>query len=137
MKSLEGYFQNHIVKLSNEFHNDGEKLESLKKIKIVELRGLLTVKLSQAQQRKIDVSVEVVEVIENINLSIIHLSRVMGILLDNAIEAVEEIDNKFISLALFKKDNSIVIIIANSFKGKFRHGGYFRYRRSIRIIKGN
>lgn len=113
--NLKIYFEDNIVPLFNNFENESLKLNILEKVNIIELKGLLKIKLTQAISKNIKVSVEVIEKIDIINWNVVDLCRVVGILIDNGIEAAEDNHRGFINIALFKKYNEIYIIIQNSF----------------------
>ena len=118
MESLKIYFEKNIMHLTEKIEKDSVKLDCIKNIKQVELKGLLTVKLMQINKKNADVSVEIIEEIDKINWDIIDMSRVLGILLDNAIEAIENSKFKKFQLAILKNKGEVVIIIKNSFEGE-------------------
>src|SRR5699024_833770 len=94
------------------------KINGIENLKVREIKGLLTTKILQAQEKNIRLSIEVPEPIEKIDMPIINLSRVIGILLDNAIEASEKIeDDPLIRIAFIKnEDDSVMFIIMNKCK---------------------
>lgn len=116
--SLKNHFENNIVPLTKSFENESVKLNILEKVKVMELKGLLKIKLAQAISKNIKISVEVIEKIEKINWDVVNLCRVVGILLDNSIEAAEIIEDGFVNIAIFKKENEVYIVIQNSFNGE-------------------
>ncbi|MGL5352827.1 MAG: sensor histidine kinase, partial [Clostridium sp.] len=116
--SLKNHFENNILPLTKSFENESVKLNILEKVKVMELKGLLKIKLAQAISKNIKVAVEVIEKIDKINFDVVNLCRVVGILLDNSIEAAETIEDGFVNIAIFKKENEVYIVIQNSFNGE-------------------
>src|SRR5699024_11744174 len=90
----------------------------IENLKVREIKGLITTKILQAQEKNIRLSIEVPEPIEKIDMPIINLSRIISILLDNAIEASEKIeDDHLIRIAFIKnEDDSVMFIIMNKCK---------------------
>lgn len=113
---LEKYFYKHIYPLDSAIEKKNFKLGLLKNIKIMELKGLLSAKLIRAQELNLNVNIDIVEPIENISMDIVDLIRVLGIILDNAIEAAIESDEKRVEIGIIKKQNSIIIVVINSYK---------------------
>lgn len=118
LKGLENYFNKKISPLSKSLENESLKLAILKNIKIIEIKGILTIKAIQAQNKGINIDIEILDEIESMSWDIILACRGIGILMDNAIEAAEECDYKKINLALIKREKSKIIIIQNTYKNK-------------------
>lgn len=118
LNGLESYFDEKIAPLNKGLENESLKLTALKNIKIKELKGLLTIKAIQAQNKGINIDIEVVDEIDYLNWDIIPACRALGILMDNAIEAAMECETKKINLAIVKKEKSKIIIIQNTYNGK-------------------
>lgn len=117
VNGLKKYFYESIYPLDKAIENKDFKLGLLKNIEIIELKGLLSMKLIRAQELNLNVNVDIVEPISNINMDIVDLVRILGILLDNAIEAALESDEKKVEIGIIKKDPTVIIIVINSFKG--------------------
>ncbi|ANZ32924.1 quorum-sensing sensor histidine kinase AgrC [Staphylococcus carnosus] len=113
MPGLKSYFDKNIVPLKDSIQTNSFKINGIERLKIRELKGLLTTKIIQAQENKIRVSVEVPDEIDHISINMIDLSRMVGIILDNAIEASLEIEDPLIQIGFMKEENSVVIIIMN------------------------
>lgn len=118
MDSLREYFENNILPLSKVFSDEVLQFNSIGKINLPEVKGLIKIKLAEALSKEIKVSVEVVNKIDVIHWDVIELCRTIGILLDNAIEATEGKEDAFISVAIFSKNDDIYIIVQNSFYGQ-------------------
>jgi len=112
---LQQYFYSKIKQTSAIVTSSNFALQSLSKIKITEIKSILSVKLIAAQNRNIDVAFEADEEIDHIPLAdTVALVRMLGIILDNAIEAVEELGYGKIMLSCFKQNGNIVFIIYNT-----------------------
>ncbi|EUJ28599.1 Sensor protein CitS [Listeria grayi] len=114
MAGLKRYFENNIVPLNKAIESNNYKISLLQNIHVVELKGLVAVKLIRAQELKVDAIIEVVEPIEKINMDMIDLCKTVGILLDNAVEAALLCEKPFIRVAVVKQEESTVIAFANS-----------------------
>ncbi|MEB7778599.1 GHKL domain-containing protein [Staphylococcus equorum] len=115
MEGLDQYFHEEILPMQDSMQMNAIKINGIENLKVREIKGLLTTKILQAQEKNIRISIEVPETIEKIDMPIINLSRVIGILLDNAIEASEKIvDDPLIRIAFIKnEDDSVMFIVMN------------------------
>lgn len=114
MDGLKAYFKERIVKIESKTIQNNYILNQLDQIKLVELKGLLSTKTLVAEERGIDIYVEVPDVIEEIDMNIIDLTRTIGILIDNAIEASAELEDGQLNIAFLKKiDASVLIVMEN------------------------
>lgn len=115
IKGLDQYFHEEILPMQDSMQMNAIKINGIENLKVREIKGLLTTKILQAQEKNIRISIEVPEIIEKIEMPIINLSRVIGILLDNAIEASEKIvDDPLIRIAFIKnEDDSVMFIVMN------------------------
>ncbi|OEK66024.1 histidine kinase [Staphylococcus equorum] len=115
MEGLDQYFHEEILPMQDSMQMNAIKINGIENLKVREIKGLLTTKILQAQEKNIRISIEVPETIEKIEMPIINLSRVIGILLDNAIEASEKIvEDPLIRIAFIKnEDDSVMFIVMN------------------------
>lgn len=116
MPGLRQYFNEQIVPMKDNLETRSLKLNGIEKLKVREIKGLITTKILQAQEKEIAISIEVPDVIERIDMNTIELSRIIGITLDNAIEASESLEDALIRIAFFKEDESVTLIIMNKCK---------------------
>ncbi|MFB2004414.1 quorum-sensing sensor histidine kinase AgrC [Staphylococcus aureus] len=116
MPGLRQYFNEQIVPMKDNLETRSLKLNGIEKLKVREIKGLITTKILQAQEKEIAISIEVPDVIERIDMNTIELSRIIGITLDNAIEASESLEVALIRIAFFKEDESVTLIIMNKCK---------------------
>lgn len=102
--------------------NNYRWLIEIKSIPITGIKGLINFKLLKMKELHIDVEVYIAEDIANLKKEFLtpsernSLNTIMGILFDNAIEASLESKNKMASFQMYKEKNSIVILLANTFK---------------------
>lgn len=115
---LTNYFNNNIMKLTNEIKLNNFKLNALKNIKISEIKGLVSSKLISAQEKGIDVTFESVNQIHSINMDIVSFCRCIGILIDNAIEESLTIDKGMIRVGFITHENSLSFIVINAYEEK-------------------
>ncbi|MGW7860852.1 quorum-sensing sensor histidine kinase AgrC [Staphylococcus xylosus] len=115
MEGLRDYFHSEILPMQDSMQMNAIKINGIENLQVREIKGLLTTKILQAQEKNIHISIEVPEPIKKIDMPIIKLSRVIGILLDNAIEASEKIaEEPLIRIAFIKnEDTSVTFIVMN------------------------
>jgi len=111
-EKLREYLLQELLPYSQEEITADTQLDRLESIKLPELKGLLSLKLMQAELVGINTHIEAA-LIENINMNTIDLCRVAGILLDNAIESCK--DNKGrIGFMAMVEGGSVCLIFSNT-----------------------
>ena len=114
MEGLRKYFNEEIVPMQDNMQAKSIKINGLENFYVREIKGLLTTKILQAQEKNIRISIEVPDIIEKINLQTIDLSRMIGIILDNAIEASEQLkDEPLIRVGFIQESESVTFIVMN------------------------
>jgi len=111
---LENYYITEIEKASAIITQRDFALESLHKIKIREVKGIVAAKLILAQNMDIDVSFEADSDIDQISLDSVTLVRMLGIILDNAIEELDALKSGTLFVACFKRDNAVTFVVRNT-----------------------
>jgi len=89
-------------------------LESLTKINVQEVKSIITIKLSMAQNLGINTTFEADAVIDDIPIDSIALVRMLGIILDNAIEELSTLKTGTLLVACFKNNGSTNFIVQNT-----------------------
>ena len=90
------------------------------------IKGLFYFKISLAQDKGINVDVNISKNIENSflkNLSSIEfnqIGKVLGVYFDNAIEAAERANKKLIGIEVFKDKDKIIFIISNTYNSNIK-----------------
>jgi len=110
---LKDYFYSQIKTSTESVTQSDFLFEDLSRIKVYEIKGILTVKLTMAQDMGINTVFQVADEIDSIPCRSIVLVRMLGIILDNAIEALMELDDGTLSVACYKEGNSVVFIVQN------------------------
>ncbi len=113
MPGLREYFNEHIVPMKDNLKTRSIKMNGIEKLKVREIKGLITTKILQAQEKKIPISIEVPDEVDRIDMNTIELSRIIGIILDNAIEASESLEDPLIRIAFIDNDVSVTFIVMN------------------------
>ncbi|MBL7574071.1 quorum-sensing sensor histidine kinase AgrC [Staphylococcus saccharolyticus] len=113
MPGLRKYFNEHIVPMKDNLKTRSIKMNGIEKLKVREIKGLITTKILQAQEKKIPISIEVPDEVDRIDMNTIELSRIIGIILDNAIEASESLEDPLIRIAFIDNDVSVTFIVMN------------------------
>ncbi|MFI3836992.1 sensor histidine kinase [Streptococcus equinus] len=115
-----------IKKIYEEITADSAKLVKNNKFDLTRLanisdsavKSLMSAKFLEAENRSIEISLEVSELMKNPAIPLISYIRILSILFDNAIEAALESENPKIAVANFYQDGDFVFIIENSTKEK-------------------
>ena len=88
------------------------------------LKGLINYKLIEAHTIGIDVNISISKDVAKTKLNQLSTYRkdelysIIGVYLDNAIQAAKDGKKKEVSLEIYKEENKVVIVIANTYKGK-------------------
>lgn len=122
IQGLKSYFDKEILPLNKKLAQTSTYYNQLMNFKNTEVRSVIMDKLLYALEKKIFVSLEIIDEIENLPIESVDLSRVIGIFWDNAIEASLETETPQINFAIIKTEDEICIIISNSFtEHNFNH----------------
>lgn len=112
---LKEYFNENILPTNQGINRGSFHLEKLSNIKQKALKGLISSKLVYAHELGIDVFIDIMEEIREVPMNLMDLTRIVGIYLDNAVEAANECEKKEIKLNIVREEESVVIIIINTF----------------------
>lgn len=113
MPGLRKYFDEHIVPMKDKLKTRSIKMNGIEKLKVREIKGLITTKIIQAQEKRIPISIEVPDEIDRISMNTVELSCIIGIIVDNAIEASENLEEPLINIAFIDNDESVTFIVMN------------------------
>lgn len=113
MDGLETYFNEKIAKTTGIMSNNS-MIDLLKNVKVIELKGIVSSKMIKAQEKGIEIRLEVAEPVTKVNMDPIALCRCIGILLDNAIEETEHIKSGCIQVAFIQRTSSLLLVVVNS-----------------------
>lgn len=99
-------------------------INELKNIPITELKGFINFKLMKMLDEKIKLQINVSPEIMKSKLKRLSLKEkeilynIIGVLIDNAYEASRESKEKEVVLQMYKEESAVVILLANTYKGK-------------------
>ena len=99
-------------------------INELKNIPITELKGFINFKLMKMLDEKIKLQINVSPEIMKSKLKRLSLREkeilynIIGVLIDNAYEASRESKEKEVVLQMYKEESTVVILLANTYKGK-------------------
>jgi len=113
LQGLETYFTENIVPIGERIKLTDNALDKLQNIHVPALKGLLALKLMQAQEQGIHVHIEAAQIIDSIDFDIVSFTRVIGILLDNAMEACQQEDNPYVKFAIALDNQNTTIWVIN------------------------
>lgn len=116
MDGLKTYFNDNIVPMKDNLQMNSIKINGTDNLKVRAIKGLITTKILQAQEKHIPISIEVPELIDHIEMNTVDLSRIIGIIIDNAIEASEELEDALIRIAFINVETSVMFIVMNKCK---------------------
>lgn len=116
MDGLKTYFNDNIVPMKDNLQMNSIKINGTDNLKVRAIKGLVTTKILQAQEKNIPISIEVPELIDHIKMNTVDLSRIIGIIIDNAIEASEELEDALIRIAFINVETSVMFIVMNKCK---------------------
>ena len=115
IEELKVFYHAHVKQTKSLFKSNMLRLDDLQKIEAIEIQSILATKLIMAQEKKIDVQIEVSENIsKNIPIDPVILIRILGILLDNAIEELETLTYGKLLVGIFTINSDLVFIIQNN-----------------------
>ncbi len=115
-EDLKAFFENKILPTKNLIDQGDYKLNQLSNIGVLEIKSLLSAKMIYAHESGIDVTIDIPDKVDSFLMDTIDLARILGIFLDNAIEATLETQQPKIGLNIIQNDDSVSIIISNSFQ---------------------
>ncbi|MGT2728533.1 sensor histidine kinase [Streptococcus phocae subsp. salmonis] len=124
-----------IADSDKKFYKGKYNIARLSNIQNPAMKSLLSAKFLEAQNRKINISVEIENLIDIPNIELIDFIRILSILMDNAIEAAEKCDKGQIIFAYFQESTSKILLIENTtLEEKIDIGYIYKYGYSS---KGN
>ena len=114
IEGLKKFHESIIEEEKDKIYNKSFNLERLSKINIKYLKGFLFRKIMEAEEKNIDVFLDIGDSIDEINIKDLDLVRVLGIILDNAVEELEHLKTGLLSIVFIVTDNSKIIIVENT-----------------------
>lgn len=120
-KELIDYTDNLLEKVENIKY---KWIGQLNHLPLSGLKGLINYKVLEMETLKLNKSISISNEVSKIKLNKLTLKQkdnlysIVGVYLDNAIQAAKDSKEKEISLEVYKEKNELVIVLANTYKGK-------------------
>ena len=114
LSGLKEYFLTKIKPAYDTITQNEFALEGLGRIKVREIRGILSAKLMMAHNLGIDAEFQITDDIDHISADSIILVRMFGIILDNAIEALTELNYGKLIVACYKTEHAVIFVVQNT-----------------------
>lgn len=114
LDSIQQVYYEVIKPTSKIISNKELELTKLTKIKIVEIKSVLSVKVIDACQKNLNVTVDIPEEITEIYIDLLDFIRSISIVVDNAIEAAEASDERELIIAFFEVEDNQIFVAKNS-----------------------
>lgn len=134
LEEIKEYLDNVILNFKDETGKSIDEINSLGKIKIVELKGLILSKLINMEDRNIDYSLYILDEIDHIEMDIIDCIRAIGILIDNAIDQVKELKNGKVDISIVQNNLGFTIIIKNTIRDEIELSKIFNRNYSTKGV---
>lgn len=107
-------YQEVLLKANIDLNKSNYSIAELSNVSNTAVKSVLSAKLMLAEQKKVNVSLEIKKPIVTFIIETLDYVRVLSILLDNAIEAAEQSEVKQLKIAIFIENQQLVTVISNS-----------------------
>lgn len=106
---------NSVLKESDKsFYNSQYDIAKLVNLKNLAMKSVVSAKLIEAQNRGIDVSVEIAEPIGTPQIDLVDFITILSVFLDNSIEAAVNAEAPRISFTYFQENENKILVIYNT-----------------------
>ncbi|WP_080873838.1 sensor histidine kinase [Oceanobacillus timonensis] len=116
LAQVEQIYREVIAPTSELINNRELDISKLSHIKVPEVKSILSVKLTSAQQQNIQVMIDIPQQIKEIAIPVVDFIRIISILLDNGIEEAVQSKKKIMQVAFFELEERQYFIVRNSYK---------------------
>ena len=114
LPAIQRIYEDVLEESGKSFYDKKFDIARLSNIKNDAVKSVLSAKLLEAQNKGIDISVEVEEPIDDFQIEILDFITVLSILCDNAIEASQKAQQKKLSVALIKSERALILVMENT-----------------------
>ncbi|MGM0337040.1 GHKL domain-containing protein [Enterococcus sp. AZ007] len=121
IRGLTNYYYDSIKPSAQYLNENNLRLQQLSRIKVKEVKSLLTAKLMMAQDQGISVTFEATSEIEVLNMSSIDIVRVLGIFIDNAIEEIQHLQIGKLHVGVINNQTTVSVVIQNDCREDIPH----------------
>ena len=129
-KIIDNDKKENIIKYIDEILKDNKKAikhevyAKFNKLPSNGIKGLFYFKISEAQEKNINVNVNITSDLDNSRLNNLdsiefnQLGKILGIIIDNAIEGAEVTNDKLLGIEIYSHDGKIYFVISNSYSSQ-------------------
>jgi len=114
LHAIQRIYEDVLKESGKSFYDKKFDIARLSNIKNDAVKSVLSAKLLEAQNKGIDITVEVEEPIDNFQIEILDFITILSILCDNAIEASQKAQQKKLSVALIKSERTLILVMENT-----------------------
>ena len=114
LPAIQRIYEDVLEESGKSFYDKKFDIARLSNIKNDAVKSVLSAKLLEAQNKGIDISVEVEEPIDDFQIEILDFITILSILCDNAIEASQKAQQKKLSVALIKGERTLILVMENT-----------------------
>lgn len=147
IEGIKAFMESTVTQFDQQIGKSIQQTTHLSKVELIELKGLLLMKLAEMEDLNIQCSLEILTPVTDIKMDTIDLLRCVGILLDNAREELVSSLDKELKIVISQEEQDVSIIVKNrvkqipllqqiwqegySTKGENRGLGLFSYQRIV------
>ena len=114
LHAIQRIYEDVLKESGKSFYDKKFDIARLSNIKNDAVKSVLSAKLLEAQNKGIDISVEVEDSIDDFHIEILDFITILSILCDNAIEASQKAKHSNLSVALIKSEKTLMLVVENT-----------------------
>lgn len=114
IEQIERTYYDVIAPTSQLINNRELEIVKLANVVQAEVKSLLSVKVFEAEQQDVDVTIDIPFSIEQIHIPLVNFIRIISILVDNGIEAALMSNAKVLQIAFFEQEETVYFVVRNS-----------------------
>ena len=114
LHAIQSIYEDVLKESGKSFYDKKFDIARLSKIKNDAVKSVLSAKLLEAQNKGIDITVEVEEPIDDFKIEILDFITILSILCDNAIEASQKAKLAKLSVAFIKSEMALIVVVENT-----------------------
>ena len=114
LHAIQRIYEDVLKESGKSFYDKKFDIARLSKIKNDAVKSVLSAKLLEAQNKGIDITVEVEEPIDDFKIEILDFITILSILCDNAIEASQKAKPSNLSVAFIKSEMALIVVVENT-----------------------
>ena len=114
LHAIQRIYEDVLKESGKSFYDKKFDIARLSNIENDAVKSVLSAKLLEAQNKGIDITVEVEEPIDDFKIEILDFIIILSILCDNAIEASQKAKPSNLSVALIKSETALIAVVENT-----------------------